>query len=250
MGNYYFTTLHRIVLHFATVSRLSLNVDKLIRRVSCLERNRTKKMKKNLRTVLTLFVLCLAVRGITSCSKDDDNEPIVYHETSVQGKVNDAVVSFSGINAKDFSDRSTTRFIVPLGEKEVSDFSWEVKLVDNPDSVVTLFLYVHNIKRDNIMIYSPNNGGEIQTDDTCYLEVKNKKTGHTDIYHPKDHSPVSAKWTYFVVTADAKFEKRRGVTITRDGYDWPGIEGFMDGTLHDDSTPARKITLHLDFKLY
>ncbi|MBF1079954.1 MAG: hypothetical protein HXL36_06285 [Prevotellaceae bacterium] len=56
--------------------------------------------------------------------------------------------------------------------------------------------------------------------------------------------------TYFEVTADAKFEKRRGVTITRYGYDWPGIKGFMDGTLHDDSTPARKITLHLDFKLY
>ena len=51
-------------------------------------------------------------------------------------------------------------------------------------------------------------------------------------------------------TADKKFEKRPGVTITRYGYDWPGIEGFMDGTLHDDSTPARKITLHLDFKLY
>lgn len=207
-------------------------------------------MKKNLRTVLTLFVLCLAVWGITSCSKDDDNEPIVYHETSVQGKVNDAVVSFSGINAKDFSDRSTKRFIVPLGEKEVS-FSWEVKLVDNPDSVVTLFLYVHDIKRDdNRMIYSPNNGGEIQTDDTCYLEVTNKKTGHTDIYHPKDHSPAFVKWTYFEVTADKKFEKRPGVTITRYGYDWSGIEGFMDGTLHDDSTPARKITLHLDFKLY
>ena len=151
---------------------------------------------------------------------------------------------------KKFSDRSTTRFIVPLGEKEVSDFSWEVKLVDNPDSVVTLFLYIHNIKEETSVIYSPNNGGEIQTDDTCYLEVTNKKTGHTDIYHPKDHSPVFVKRTYFEVTDDAKFEKRPGVTITRYGYDWPGIEGFMDGTLHDDSTPARKITLHLDFKLY
>ena len=207
-------------------------------------------MKRKLRTVLALFVLCLAVSTVTSCSKDDDNEPIVYHETSVQGKVNDAVVSFSGINAKDFSDRSTTRFIVPLGEKEVSDFSWEVKLVDNPDSVVTLFLYIHNIKEETSVIYSPNNGGEIQTDDTCYLEVTNKKTGHTDIYHPKDHSPVFVKRTYFEVTDDAKFEKRPGVTITRYGYDWPGIKGFMDGTLHDDSTPARKITLHLDFKLY
>lgn len=207
-------------------------------------------MKRKLRTVLALFVLCLAVSTVTSCSKDDDNEPIVYHETSVQGKVNDAVVSFSGINAKDFSDRSTTRFIVPLGEKEVSDFSWEVKLVDNPDSVVTLFLYIHNIKEETSVIYSPNNGGEIQTDDTCYLEVTNKKTGHTDIYHPKDHSPVFVKRTYFEVTDDAKFEKRPGVTITRYGYDWSGVEGFMDGTLHDDSTPARKITLHLDFKLY
>lgn len=197
-----------------------------------------------------IVCMCLVTFVISSCSKDDDNEPIVYHETSVQGKVNDAVVSFSGINEKDFSDRSTTRFIVPLGEKEVSDFSWEVKLVDNPDSVVTLFLYIHNIKEETSVIYSPNNGGEIQTDDTCYLEVTNKKTGHTDIYHPKDHSPVFVKRTYFEVTADKKFEKRPGITITRYGYDWPGIKGFMDGTLHDDSTPARKITLHLDFKLY
>ena len=52
-----------------------------------------------------IVCMCLVTFVISSCSKDDDNEPIVYHETSVQGKVNDAVVSFSGINAKDFSDR-------------------------------------------------------------------------------------------------------------------------------------------------
>ncbi len=110
---------------------------------------------------------------LASCSKDDEPEEVIYHQSYVKEKLNDTEISMNDINALVSSTKSDYNFIVRENEEKVSMFDWKVKLVDTPDSVVTLCLHLDNISRTNCMIASPNNDPtSVQTKDKCYITVE------------------------------------------------------------------------------
>ena len=113
----------------------------------------------------TFFMLTV----LASCSKDDEPEEVIYHQSYVKGKLNDAEISMNDVNALVSSTKSDYSFIVRENEEKVSVFDWNVKLIDTSDSIVTLFLHLDNISRTNSMIASPNNDpASVQTKDKCY----------------------------------------------------------------------------------
>lgn len=109
---------------------------------------------KNYKMLVWVFFMLIV---LASCSKDDEPEEVIYHQSYVKGKLNDAEISMNDVNALVSSTKSDYSFIVRENEEKVSMFDWNVKLIDTSDSIVTLFLHLDNISRTNSMIASPNN---------------------------------------------------------------------------------------------
>ena len=195
----------------------------------------------------TFFMLTV----LASCSKDDEPEEVIYHQSYVKGKLNDAEISMNDVNALVSSSKSDYSFIVRENEEKVSVFDWNVKLIDTSDSIVTLFLHLDNISRTNSMIASPNNDpASVQTKDKCYITVENPRTENTVTYTPTEHSQISTEWNYFTVTPDSKTEKHNGVTWDYSNRVWSGIDGRLYGTFINSSAPNQAIKLNINFKLY
>lgn len=207
-----------------------------------------KATSKSYKMLIWAFFMLIVM---ASCSKDDDPEEVIYHQSYVKGKLNDAEISMNDINALVSSAKSDYKFIARENEEEVSMFDWKVRLVDTPDSVVTLCLHLDNISRTNSMIASPNNDPtSVQTKDKCYLTVENPKTEKSVNYTPTEHSQISATWDYFTVTPDYKSEKHNGVTWDYPSRVWPGIIGRLQGTFTNSSESNLTIKLDINFKLY
>lgn len=188
---------------------------------------------------------------MASCSKDDEPEETIYHQSYVKGKLNDTEISMNDINALVSSNKSDYSFIVRENEEKVSMFDWKVKLVDTPDSVVTLFLHLDNISRTNSMIASPNNDpASVQTKDKCYIIVENIRTEKSVTYSPTEHSQISAEWNYFTVPSDSKTEKHNDRKWDYSGRVWSGIAGRLYGTFTNSSERNLTIKLDIKFKLY
>lgn len=203
---------------------------------------------KNYKMLVWVFFMLIV---LASCSKDDEPEEIIYHQSYVKGKLNDTEISMNDINALVSSTKSDYNFIVRENEEKVSMFDWKVKLVDTPDSVVTLCLHLDNISRTNSMIASPNNDpASVQTKDKCYITVEDIRTGKSTTYTPTKHSQISAEWNYFTVTSDRKTEKHNGVTWDYSGTVWSGINGRLYGTFINSSAPNQTLKLNINFKLY
>ena len=88
---------------------------------------------KNYKMLVWVFFMLIV---LASCSKDDEPEEVIYHQSYVKGKLNDTEISMNDINALVSSTKSDYNFIVRENEEKVSMFDWKVKLVDTPDSVV------------------------------------------------------------------------------------------------------------------
>lgn len=201
--------------------------------------------------ILSFLVVLLAA---SSCSKDDDiNEEPVYHQSYVQGKINGVTVSMDDKNAYISSEKSLYTFARRDNEKFPSVFDWWVKLIDTPDSTVTMILHLDDIVRSTgSMIYSPNTKYHGVTEDRCHIVVTNLKDGTETVFHPKDKFAVSVKWNSFRVTQDERMEKHKGFTLEyQNEYTWPGIVGFMQGRLTNEDAPGHDIIIdRLDFRLY
>ena len=203
---------------------------------------------KNYKMLIWAFFMLIV---LASCSKDDEPEEVIYHQSYVKGTLNDAEISMNDINALISSNKSDYSFIVRENEEMVSMFDWKVKLVDTPDSVVTLCLHLDNISRTNSMIASPNNDlTSVQTKDKCYITVENLKTEKSVTYTPTEHPQISAEWNYFTVTSDNKTEKNNGVTWDYSGRVWPVIDGRLYGSFTNSSERSQTIQLDINFKLY
>lgn len=203
---------------------------------------------KNYKMLVWVFFMLIV---LASCSKDDEPEEVIYHQSYVKGKLNDAEISMNDVNALVSSTKSDYSFIVRENEEKVSMFDWNVKLIDTSDSIVTLFLHLDNISRTNSMIASPNNDpASVQTKDKCYITAKDIRTGKSTTYTPTEHSQISAEWNYFTVTSGRKTEKHNGVTWDYSGTVWSGINGRLYGTFINSSAPNQAIKLNINFKLY
>lgn len=203
---------------------------------------------KNYKMLVWVFFMLIV---LASCSKDDEPEEVIYHQSYVKGKLNDTEISMNDINALVSSTKSDYNFIVRENEEKVSMFDWKVKLVDTPDSVVTLCLHLDNISRTNCMIASPNNDPtSVQTKDKCYITVENPRTENTVTYTPTEHSQISTEWNYFTVTPDPIIEKHNGVTWDYSSRVWSGIDGRLYGTFTNSSELNQIIKLDINFKLY
>lgn len=192
--------------------------------------------------------------AMTSCSKDDDKtEMPVYHQSYVQGDLNDVKISMDDKNALISSEKSSYSFTVREKGSFPPIFDWKVQLIDTPDSTVTMYLHLDDlITRNNTYIYSPNSTYHGVTIDRCRIVVKNLKKGTEDVYHPKDKFGVWVNWTAFLVTRDGRTEKQNGITLEyQNSYTWPGIVGTLHGRLTNDEKPGHDIIIkHMDFKLY
>ena len=209
-----------------------------------------KKLIKNKSCKMLMWAFFMLI-VMASCSKDDEPEEVIYHQSYVKGKLNDVEISMNDINAQVSSAKSDYSFIVRENEEKVSMFDWKVKLVDTPDSVVTLCLHLDNISRTNSMIASPNNDpASVQTKDKCYITVENLRTEKSITYTPTEHSQISAEWNYFTVTSDSKTEKHNGVTWDYSSRVWSGIDGRLHGTFTNSSEQKQTIKLDINFKLY
>lgn len=201
--------------------------------------------------ILSFLVILLAA---SSCSKDDDiNEEPVYHQSYVQGKINGVTISMDDKNAYISSEKSSYYFTPQEKDKFPSVFDWEVKLIDTPDSTVTMYLHLINVDRvDNNIIYSPNTKYHGLSENRCRIVVKNKKDGTEAIFHPKDKFGVDVMWKTFLVTQDERMEKHKGFTLEyQNEYTWSGIVGFMQGRLTNEDAPGHDIIIErLDFRLY
>lgn len=96
---------------------------------------------KNYKMLVWVFFMLIV---LASCSKDDEPEEVIYHQSYVKGKLNDAEISMNDVNALVSSTKSDYSFIVRENEEKVSMFDWNVKLIDTSDSIVTLFLHLDN----------------------------------------------------------------------------------------------------------
>lgn len=203
------------------------------------------KIKSFALLLLSVFMLL----NIVACSDDDVKENI-YHQNYVEGEFNQSPILMNDINADVTSEKSYYSFKNIEGSDVPRIFDWEVKMVDMPDSVVTLFLHISDLRRTNCLVYSPNDGEPVQSDDTCCIKVKNNKTGDVTEYHPTHISPITAKWNAFIVTADDKYEKHDGLKFEYYGHQWPGIQGSLHGVFYSDDAPSKSVSLNLNFKLY
>ena len=206
------------------------------------------KILNNGKIFLYAFLMLFCV---VSCSKEEGDEEVVYHQNYVKGKLDDTEVLMDETNATISHVNSDYTFIVRDSDEHASMFDWKVKLIDTPDSVVTLFLHLDRLSRTNSMIASPNNDPtSVQTKDQCYITVENTKTLNTITYTPTEHSQISAVWDYFIVTPDYKQEKHNGVTWDYPGRVWPGITGSLQGIFTNSTKSSKTMKLDIKFKLY
>ena len=119
------------------------------------------KIKSFALLLLSVFMLL----NIVACSDDDVKENI-YHQNYVEGEFNQSPILMNDINADVTSEKSYYSFKNIEGSDVPRIFDWEVKMVDMPDSVVTLFLHISDLRRTNCLVYSPNDGEPVQSDDT------------------------------------------------------------------------------------
>lgn len=111
------------------------------------------KIKSFALLLLSVFMLL----NIVACSDDDVKENI-YHQNYVEGEFNQSPILMNDINADVTSEKSYYSFKNIEGSDVPRIFDWEVKMVDMPDSVVTLFLHISDLRRTNCLVYSPNDG--------------------------------------------------------------------------------------------
>lgn len=187
----------------------------------------------------------------TACSSDDHSAETIYHQSYVQGKVNGIPVSMDDRNEMVSSDKSLYEFKrTGFGETEKNSLDWEVKLVEDKDSVVTLFLHINDLQTSNTVIYSPNATGGVQSESTCYIEIKNQRTGNKVVYHPTQPKPTRVRWETFTAMLDDKIEYQKGLTIKYRTHQWPGIDGDLEGVFTEDSPQKKTVDVKFDFKLY
>ncbi|RRD75406.1 hypothetical protein EII14_08605 [Alloprevotella sp. OH1205_COT-284] len=195
----------------------------------------------------------MAITSVISCSNHDDTEEPILHQNYVQGKLNNHDIAINDINANILIDRSDYQFSSGNQTDIPKWFDWEVKLIETKDSVITLHLHIDNLKRDNEVIYSPNDEDPIKTKSTCYATVKDLKNNTTAIYHPTHPNPISAQWKMFMLNVDKDVKnptKLYTYQLEYSGRRWPGIEGVLDGTLtHDDSSKS-PLKINIKFILY
>lgn len=200
-----------------------------------------------------LVWVAISFLSLTSCSDDDQDEPEepVYHQSYVKGQVNGEEVFMNDLNANIMIDKSMYDFTTNSQGSMPIEFDWQVKLLDSQDSIVTMYLHIDNLRKNNELIYSPNDNKDgIVSLSTCYVEVKHLKDGKTDIYHLTGKSPVQVEWKSFKVSTDTKVKRQDNVVLTYRTVEWPGIEGSLDGMLFRDNHEGSPLTLKLRFKLY
>lgn len=202
----------------------------------------------NIGKLLTMVVIALV--SMTSCSNDDEQTETVYHQSYVQGKINNTSIAMNDLNANILEDKSMYQFKSNNQSDIPEEFDWEVKLVNTKDSLVTLYLHINDVNRTNSTIYSPNDKDQIKTKNTCYVTVTDINKNVTRVYHPTHPFPITAMWEMFMVTTGKKAEELKGVTINYTGHRWPGISGRIYGTLTSDDDTPDAMKIDINFRLY
>lgn len=201
---------------------------------------------------LALFTL-LAPGTVTSCSDDDGPDEPVMHQNYVQGKLNGHVIAMNDVNANILMDKSDYNFSSDNESDVPTRFDWQVKLVETPDTVITLYLHLDDLRFTNGIIYSPNDSDPIKTRNTCYATVEDLRTHTTTTCHPTHEAPVSVSWKTFTITVDtSRHHRKKGYdyTVTYPSHRWHGIEGRLDGTLTGDDASRPPLQLDFRFVLY
>lgn len=199
------------------------------------------------------LLLAMAMVSVTSCNDDDDDEVIIYHKNFIQGKINDYVIDTKEINANIQEDKS----IYDVFNNEQTDWpeklDWKVVLVETNEIVITMNLHIDYLLSSSTIIYSPNEADPCPSKSSCYVTVIDLKNNTKTIYHPTHPSPINARWTTFVVTADSDWPNKvtvPGCVVEYKKYKWPGIDGHLQGTLTSDDESKDPLNIDIDFLLY
>jgi hypothetical protein len=189
--------------------------------------------KKGIAKLLLLAICMLQAVVLCSCSSDDhhdkEDDLHVTLGCELNGLLNNVPVY------EKWTDASDTSYQVAFEGDDIPSMKLRVVLSAQQDSVVVLHLTMKDLSRSNVLIYSPNDGGQVHTEDSCYLEVKNLHTGGVTRYCPKDAHPISVRWlniTYSETTTEndatphnTTVDFRRGIQASLEGV-------FFNAALH------------------
>lgn len=191
--------------------------------------------------MLAFIVLALTI----ACSKDDheENEP-AYIIPYVEGKLNNMPIKIWDQNALIY--KSYVRYtIVGTGDDKRLAFNWELKLIENKDSVVTMIMHLNDLRGSGAMIYHPNS-----TPSSCHIEVRHLQSNDTTFYYSAPKNPTHVKWETFTASYKTKVEKYKDLTLTYRPHEWPGIDGIVESQLIADKPHKATFNIKLAFKLY
>lgn len=206
-------------------------------------------MKKN-KLMLIAALSFITLITVTSCSSDDEDiAPAIYNLNQVEGKLNDTPIRIHYANDDIKPEIATYDFLLRDTIVRTS-FRWKTKLIENQDSIATLYLYLDRLERKNVLIYQPDDDGKILRPEYCYIEVENVKNGTKTTYHPEFPTYViDVRWYNFNVGYESRVERQNGLVHTYKPVQWPGLDGKIEGKLIND-TDRRVISLDLKFKVF
>jgi hypothetical protein len=199
-----------------------------------------------------IVLTAMAMASVTSCS-DNDTKEMIYHQSYIQGTLNDRNIAINDINANILTNKSDYNFSSGNQTDIPAWFDWEVKLVETEDSIITLYLHIDDVKRTNEVIYSPNDEDPIKTQSSCYATVEDLKNDTTYIYHPTHPAPIDVMWSTFMMTVDKEYKnltKDYVYTSVFTGHRWPGMDGRLQGTLTSDDETKSPLRIDIKFALY
>lgn len=197
--------------------------------------------------------MAMTMTSVTSCSSDDDTMETIYHQSYIDGKLNEQDIAINDINANILIDKSNYDFCSGNKTDIPAWFDWEVKLVETEDSVITLYLHINDVNKTNEVIYSPNDEDPIKTQSTCYAMVEDVKNDTTYIYHPTHPAPIDVMWNTFMMAVDNDYKnltKDYSYTSDYTGHRWPGMEGRLQGTLTCDDEVKSPLRIDIKFAVY
>jgi hypothetical protein len=200
-----------------------------------------------------IALIAMSMTSVTACSSDDDPEEVIYHQSYIQGTLNDQNIAINDINANILIDKSNYEFCSGNQTDIPAWFDWEVKLVETENSIITLYLHIDNVNLTDKVIYSPNDEDPIKTTSTCYATVEDLKNDTTYIYHPTHPAPMDVMWDMFMMTVDKEYKNlTKDYDYTSDfiGHRWPGMEGRLDGTLSCDDKTKSPLKIDIKFAVY
>jgi hypothetical protein len=199
-----------------------------------------------------IALMAIVLTSVTSC-KNDDEEEVIYHQSYIEGKLDNQNIAINDINANILTHKSNYEFCSGNQTDIPAWFNWEVKLVETENSVIALYLHINDVDRTNEVIYSPNDDDPIKTQSTCYATVEDLKKDTTYIYHPTHPAPINVMWDMFMMSVDKDYKnlsKDYDYTSDFTGHRWPGTEGRLHGTLICDDETKSPLKIDIKFAAY